>query len=45
MNGPELREFFTDAIRFWEPRRILYNGALTVIVVAYFVAGIRIQSR
>ena len=39
MNGPELREFFTDAIRFWEPRRVLYNVALAVIVIAYFVAG------
>ena len=39
MNGTELRDFFTDAIRFWEPRRVLYNVALAVIVIAYFVAG------
>lgn len=39
MNSSELREYFTDAIRFWEPRRLLYNLALTVIVVAYFFAG------
>jgi hypothetical protein len=39
MNSSELREYFTDAIRFWEPRRALYNVALAVIVVAYFVSG------
>lgn len=39
MNGSDFREYFTDAIRFWEPRRLLYNLALTIIVVAYFVAG------
>jgi hypothetical protein len=35
--GP-LRESFTDAIRFWEPRRVLYNLVLTAIVVAWIVA-------
>jgi uncharacterized membrane protein len=39
MNGADFREYFTDAIRFWEPRRVLYNLALAVIVVAYFFAG------
>ena len=39
MNGSELRDYFTDAIRFWEPRRLLYNAALAFIVVAYFFAG------
>ena len=39
MTGADFREYFTDAIRFWEPRRILYNGALAIIVVAYFIAG------
>lgn len=39
MNGSDFREYFTDAIRFWEPRRVLYNLALAVIVVAYFLAG------
>jgi len=33
MNGSEFREFFTDAIRFWEPRRIIYNLALAGVVV------------
>jgi hypothetical protein len=39
MNGADFREYFTDAIRFWEPRRVLYNVALAIIVAAYFVAG------
>ena len=39
MNGTEFRDYFTDAIRFWEPRRLLYNLALAMIVTAYFVAG------
>lgn len=38
MNGADIRNYFTDAIRFWEPRRVLYNAALAAIVVAYFVA-------
>ncbi len=32
-----VREWATDAIRFWEPRRILYNLVLTSVVVACFV--------
>jgi hypothetical protein len=39
MNSTELRDYFTDAIRFWEPRRVVYNLVLAAIVVAYFVAG------
>ncbi len=39
MNGADFREYFTDAIRFWEPRRLLYNLALAIVVGAYFVAG------
>lgn len=34
-----LREAATDAIRYWEPRRLLFNGVLAAIVVWYFVAG------
>ena len=29
----------TDAIRYWEPRRLLYNAALAIIVIAQFFAG------
>ena len=39
MNSAELREYFTDAIRFWEPRRVIYNVVLAAIVMAYFAVG------
>ena len=39
MNSAELREYFTDAIRFWEPRRVIYNVVLSAIVMAYFAVG------
>lgn len=33
-----VRDLATNAIAYWEPRRILYNAALLVVVVAtYFV--------
>lgn len=31
-----LRESATDAIRYWEPRRLAYNGVLILIVVTCF---------
>ena len=34
-----MRESFTDAIRFWEPRRLIYNLALALVVIIYFVVG------
>lgn len=34
-----LRDSFTDAIRFWEPRRLIYNLVLAAVVVAYFIIG------
>lgn len=33
-----LRDVVTDAIRYWEPRRLVYNGVLALIVIGYFVA-------
>jgi len=39
MEGQTLREYFTDAIKYWEPRRILYNLVLAVIVVSHFAAS------
>src|SRR6187401_1457157 len=30
------REMVTDAIRYWEPRRIIYNAVLALIVIGYF---------
>ena len=29
----------TNALRYWEPRRIVYNAVLAVVVLAYFVAA------
>jgi hypothetical protein len=39
MNSADLREYATDAIKFWEPWRIAYNLALATIVVIYFMAS------
>ena len=36
MEKSELRAYLTDAIRFWEPGRILYNLTLAAIVGTYF---------
>ena len=33
------RAFLTDAIRFWEPRRLLYNLVLAVVVVIWLAAS------
>ncbi|PYX67585.1 MAG: hypothetical protein DMG78_27370 [Acidobacteria bacterium] len=37
-SGP-FRAFLTDAIRFWEPRRLVYNFVLAVVVVVWIVAS------
>jgi hypothetical protein len=36
MDAQTLRESVTAAIRFWEPRRLLYNAVLAVVVLTYF---------
>src|SRR5690349_12319100 len=36
MERSDLREYATDAIKFWEPWRIVYNLALAAIVLIYF---------
>jgi hypothetical protein len=36
MDTTDLRESATDAIRFWEPRRLIYNAVLAAIVLIYF---------
>jgi hypothetical protein len=36
-SGPS-RELFADAIRFWEPRRALYNFVLSAVVAIWVVA-------
>jgi hypothetical protein len=40
MEAATLREYLTDAISYWEPRRIGYNLVLTAIVVIYFLLGL-----
>ena len=37
--SPTIREVTTAALRYWEPRRIIYNGVLAAIMVGYFLAG------
>ncbi len=36
MERSDLREYATDAIKFWEPWRIVYNLALAAVVIIYF---------
>jgi hypothetical protein len=36
MDATSLRENATDAIRYWEPRRLIYNAVLAAIVLIYF---------
>jgi hypothetical protein len=35
-SNPTLREMFTNAICYWEPRRILYNAVLVLVVFGHF---------
>lgn len=39
MDGQTFRESLTDAIRFWEPLRLAYNGVLAAIVLIYCWLG------
>ena len=36
---PHLRDVITDALRYWELRRLLYNALLAAVVGAHFVAA------
>lgn len=36
METPTFRESVSDALRFWEPRRLAYNAVLSLIVLFYF---------
>ncbi|HET7809960.1 MAG TPA: hypothetical protein VFL16_05250 [Steroidobacteraceae bacterium] len=35
----DFREAMSSSISYWEPRRLVYNAVLALIVVAWFVAG------
>jgi hypothetical protein len=37
--GQRLRDAITDALRYWEPRRLVYNAILALIVLGYFAAN------
>jgi len=39
METTNLRDYATDAIKFWEPFRLLYNLALAAVVITYFTIG------
>lgn len=39
MDTSKIRDSVTDAMKFWEPLRLVYNGVLAVIVIGYFAAG------
>ena len=36
---PRFGEIAADAMRYWEPRRILYNLVLTGVVLAHFITA------
>ncbi|HWA97342.1 MAG TPA: hypothetical protein VG713_02575 [Pirellulales bacterium] len=40
VTGNTTREAITDALRFWERARVLYNAALAAIVLGYFVGNL-----
>ena len=35
----QLRELITDALRYWELRRLFYNALLALVVLGHFVAS------
>ncbi|RYG97570.1 MAG: hypothetical protein EON58_09440 [Alphaproteobacteria bacterium] len=36
MSSGDFRSMLTDAIRYWEPRRLLYNLALAAVVLVHY---------
>jgi len=43
MADVSVREALTQAIRYWEPRRLLYNGLQLIVVATVFVLGLPIS--
>jgi|SRR5580698_5531257 hypothetical protein len=39
MSQVSVRDALTDALRYWEPRRILYNFVLLAVVAAIYYSG------
>jgi hypothetical protein len=40
MNIDNVKNYVTNAISYWEIRRIIYNAVLAAIVIGYFVANL-----
>ena len=40
METATIREWASDAIRYWEPRRIVYNLILAAVFLAYFALAL-----
>jgi uncharacterized membrane protein len=40
MEALQWRDYLSNAIRYWEPRRVLYNLLLTALVVIHFIQGL-----
>jgi hypothetical protein len=38
-NVRSIREMTTDALRYWESHRLVYNVVLSLVVLGYFFAG------
>lgn len=38
--GTRVREAVSEALRFWEPRRLLYNAVLAAIVLTHFALNL-----
>ena len=45
MDAATIREWATDSIRYWEPRRIVYNVVLAAIVVVYYWMGLPLSKQ
>jgi hypothetical protein len=45
MDAATIREWATDAIRYWEPRRIVYDLVLAAIVLIYFAIGLPLSKQ
>lgn len=37
MSLGSFQDWFATAVRWWEPRRLIYNAVLAIVVIAYFM--------
>ncbi|PYX04388.1 MAG: hypothetical protein DMG85_17910 [Acidobacteria bacterium] len=45
MDATTLRDYATDAIRWWEPKRVAYNVALIAVVGACFLVRLPVSKQ